>query len=92
MDGRATAPGTPDEDRDRLRQQCICPDCPTYTPCAGDALERLYCVAGRSPRCIPEDLGCICPTCPVVDEIGLVHLTFCLLGSEAGQRDGDRDR
>jgi len=72
-------------DRDRQRQMCLCPQCPTYTPCAGDAQERIYCVVGRSPRCITEDLGCICPTCPITEELGLEHLTFCLEGTEAEQ-------
>ena len=72
----------------KLRELCICPQCPTYNSCAGDAKELLYCVYGISFRCLTEDLGCICPTCPVVDKIGLVQLTFCLLGSEATQRYG----
>jgi hypothetical protein len=86
------APGTADERRERLRQECICPQCPTYTPCAGEARERLYCVVGESGRCITEDLGCICPTCPVTEEMNLEHLTFCLLGTEAAQRNGERAR
>ena len=69
-----------------LREQCICAECPTYNACAGDAKELLYCVYGQSFRCITEDLGCICPSCPVVEEIGLINLTFCLLGSESSQR------
>ncbi len=92
MDASDTTPGTMGGNTEKLRQECICPDCPTYTPCARDAGERLYCITGQSPRCITEDLGCICPTCPVADEIGLEYLTFCLLGSEAAQRDGKRAR
>jgi hypothetical protein len=80
-----TAPHPEGTDREGLWWQCICPRCPTYTPCAGGARERLYCVVGRSPRCITEDLGCICPTCPVTEELGLKHLTFCLEGAEAEQ-------
>ncbi|HIH04533.1 MAG TPA: DUF2769 domain-containing protein [Methanoregulaceae archaeon] len=88
MNASDTPAGTMGGNPEQLRQECICPECPTYTPCARDAQELLYCVAGRSPRCITEDLGCICPTCPVADRIGLEHLTFCLLGSEAAQRAG----
>ena len=84
--------GAFEERQEQLRQECICPQCPTFTPCAGDAQERIYCVAGRSPSCITEDLGCICPTCPVTDKIGLEHLTFCLLGSEAMQQSGEGAR
>jgi len=69
-----------------LRQKCICRDCPTYNSCAGDSGELLYCIIGKSFRCITEDFGCVCPSCPLVDEAGLDYLTFCLLGSEAAQR------
>ncbi len=72
----------------RLRGLCICADCPTYTACAGSAQELLYCIYGRSFHCVTDDLGCICPGCPVVDEVGLLDLTFCILGSEASQRYG----
>ncbi len=88
MDAPGTGPQPGRADPDRLRRTCICPQCPTYTPCADDAQERLYCVLGRSPRCITEDLGCICPACPVEEELGLVHLTFCLEGTEAEQSSG----
>ncbi len=70
----------------RLRDLCICADCPTYNDCAKEAKELLYCVYGRSFHCVTDDLGCICPGCPVVDEIGLVNLTFCIFGSEADLR------
>ncbi len=69
-----------------LRSICICPDCPTYTPCAKDADERLYCTGGKSPHCITESLGCICPTCPVTDMLELQNIEFCVLGSDAEQR------
>ena len=71
---------------EELRGKCICGGCPTYNSCAGDAKELLYCILGESFRCITEDFGCVCPACPLVDEIGLEHLTFCLEGSEASQR------
>lgn len=77
-----------DKDQEHLRLKCICPQCPTFTPCAEDAQERIYCIVGRSIRCIAEDLGCICPTCPVTEELGLKYLTFCLEGSEAEQQSG----
>jgi hypothetical protein len=70
----------------RLWNLCICADCPTYNACAKDAKELLYCIYGRSFHCVTDDLGCICPGCPVVEKIGLVNLTFCLYDSEAGMR------
>jgi len=71
---------------DELKAGCICPDCPTYNECAKAGKELLYCVYGISFSCVTEDLGCICPGCPLIEELGLVNLTFCLLGSEAAQR------
>ena len=29
---------------------------------------------------------CICPTCPVTADLGLIHDEFCLKGSEAARR------
>ncbi len=76
-----------DKQISELRDKCICAhECPTYNTCASDAKELLYCVYGKSFRCLTDDLGCICPACPVIEELGLVNLTFCLLGSEADQR------
>jgi len=69
-----------------LKRQCICPDCPTYNECARDGKEFLYCIYGRSFSCVTEDLGCICPGCPLIMDLGLLNLTFCLLGSEQSQR------
>jgi hypothetical protein len=91
MDDNARAPTEMGQDREHLRQECICPECPTYTDCARDAHELIYCVVGRSPGCITEDLGCICPGCPVTSELGLVHLTFCIEGSEAELRAAEKN-
>ena len=73
---------------EELRAKCICPDCPTYNDCSKERNELLFCIYGKSFQCITEDLGCICPGCPLIEELGLVNLTFCLLGSEASQRFG----
>ena len=69
-----------------LKSQCICPDCPTYNDCAHGGRELLYCIYGRSFACITEDLGCMCPACPLIEDLGLLNLTFCLNGSEQAQR------
>ncbi|HUK38618.1 MAG TPA: DUF2769 domain-containing protein [Methanomicrobiales archaeon] len=73
-----------------LREKCICAGCPTYNPCAAEAKELLYCIYGQSFRCVTEDFGCVCPECPLIDEIGLEYLTFCLKGGEASQRYRER--
>jgi hypothetical protein len=70
-----------------LKSQCICPDCPSFNECARDEKEILYCIYGRSFTCVTEDLGCICPGCPLITDLGLVNLTFCLHGSKQAQRN-----
>jgi len=93
MADKFDATDSPRRDPVKVREYqavCICDACPTYNACATGAGERLYCLAGKSFHCITEDLGCICPSCPVVDELGLDYLTFCLLGSEADQRYDQR--
>jgi Protein of unknown function (DUF2769) len=70
-----------------LRNQCICPDCPTYTDCAKQRGESFFCAlnAGRSD-CITEENWCICETCPVTERIGLTKIYYCIKGNESEQR------
>ncbi len=65
---------------------CICPDCPTYNECAQEKGELFYCALGKSPTCITEGLGCICPACPITEKMGLTHDYFCTKGTEREQR------
>jgi hypothetical protein len=65
---------------------CMCPACPTYNRCAGNAQELLFCLMGKSFLCISDEKGCICPTCPVTTEFGFRHLFFCRRGNEKAQR------
>jgi len=65
---------------------CTCPGCPTYTSCARNAKEVLFCNTGKSFMCISEEKKCICPTCPVAIDMGLKHSSFCTRGSEKAQR------
>jgi hypothetical protein len=71
---------------DRMKGECICPDCPTYTECAGEGGERLFCFLGKSPECIQSEQGCICPDCPIADKAGLTNIYFCTTGSEKSMR------
>jgi hypothetical protein len=66
--------------------RCICPACPTYTRCAGEAQERLFCLTGKSFRCISDEKVCTCPACPVTAEFGFRHRFFCTKASETTQR------
>ncbi len=70
----------------RMKGECICPDCPTYTECAAKESERLYCFLGKSPECIQSEQGCICPDCPIADKAGLNNIYFCTAGSERSMR------
>lgn len=68
------------------RAMCTCGGCPSYNDCAKDGKELLFCATGKSPSCITEEKGCICPKCPVTPEMGLIKTYFCTKGSEAQQR------
>ncbi|UCC57906.1 MAG: DUF2769 domain-containing protein [Candidatus Bathyarchaeum sp.] len=65
---------------------CTCPGCPTYNECAQKKGELFYCAMGASPTCITEELGCICPACPITEKMGLTHEYFCVKGTEREQR------
>lgn len=65
---------------------CICSNCPTYNGCAQEKGELLYCIIGKSPKCITEELGCICPACPITEKIELTNEYFCTKGTEREQR------
>lgn len=65
---------------------CICPGCPTYTNCAKNNKELLFCWHGKSFMCIDKEKGCLCPTCPVTKVAGLKNTNFCTRGGEKAQR------
>jgi hypothetical protein len=68
------------------KNKCICSTCPTFTGCAKNAGEIFYCANGNSFMCISADKGCICPTCPVMSDLGLKYKSYCLKGSEKALR------
>ena len=68
------------------KKLCTCGGCPTYNDCARENKELLYCALGKSPTCITEENGCICPGCPLTEQMGLKHEFFCTRGSEREQR------
>lgn len=69
-----------------LKPKCICPGCPTYTNCAKNAKELLFCTIGKSFMCIDREKECMCPKCPNTLELGLKHNFFCTRGAEKAQR------
>lgn len=68
------------------KKLCICPECPTYNNCARKQNELLYCIVGKSPSCITKQVECICPTCPITEQLGLTRTFFCMKGTEKEQR------
>jgi len=71
---------------EKAKTRCTCPGCPTYTRCAKNGKELLFCATGKSFMCISDEKGCICPTCPITGEFGLKYTLFCTKGSEKAQR------
>jgi hypothetical protein len=71
---------------DELKKMCNCPGCPTYTHCAKEANEILFCANGKSFMCIDIEKECICPKCPVSAQLGLKYNHFCTRGAEKAQR------
>jgi len=67
------------------RKKCICGQCPTYNECMRADESLLFCITGRSPNCTFEKKGCLCPTCPVTQVLGLKKNYFCLKGTEQEQ-------
>ncbi|HOK28036.1 MAG TPA: DUF2769 domain-containing protein [Methanomassiliicoccaceae archaeon] len=65
-----------------MRGRCSCPKCPSYTLCAGDRDEKMFCFYGRSPDCIQRELKCICRKCSVHDEFGFRNVYYCTRGGE----------
>ncbi|MDD1694640.1 MAG: DUF2769 domain-containing protein [Methanoregula sp.] len=71
---------------DANRKECICGPCPSYTECMRAGEELLFCVAGKSPDCIFEKKGCLCPTCPVTQVLGLKKAYYCIRGTQEEQK------
>lgn len=69
------------------RAKCICMDCPTFTDCAKNLEQGFFCFTGMSIICISHEVRCLCPTCPVPPETGLLHTVFyCTRGDEKARR------
>lgn len=65
---------------EELLDMCICSGCPSWTEC-GEKGGFCLSAIGKS-SCITDQKGCICPKCPVTDEMGLKHQYYCTRGSE----------
>lgn len=70
-------------DRMKAGERCLCRMCPSYVKCEE---EIAFCLsAGGRSACITEEKGCLCPGCPVLDEMGFLHVYYCVRGSENDQ-------
>jgi len=66
------------------RQRCNCVGCPTFNACAAAKEERAFCISGASACVRERDMSqCICSTCSVYSELGLVGKYYCRPGSMA---------
>jgi hypothetical protein len=70
---------------DENRKKCICGPCPSYTECMRAGEELHFCLTGKSPDCIFEKKGCLCPTCPVTKALGLKKAYYCIRGTQEEQ-------
>lgn len=66
--------------REEAEKICLCKSCPSYFEC-GDKVA--YCVDdGGKSQCIKNQAGCVCPGCPVQQEMNYAHIYYCINGSE----------
>lgn len=64
-------------ERDEAIRNCICGMCPSYFDC-GEPLA--FCMGGKS-RCIRNESGCLCPGCPIQEQLGFRGDFYCTRGS-----------
>lgn len=71
------------EDKTKVFELCLCPQCPSWVECKETGG---YCLSsvGKS-KCIKKEKGCICGGCPIHQEMKLQHGYFCTRGSEKEQ-------
>lgn len=61
---------------EELQAQCICAMCPSFKDC-GEPIG--YCLPGvATSTCIKSELGCVCPGCPVYDQLELDSDYYCI--------------
>lgn len=80
-----------DEDKKKdmmeKRKMCQCQGCPTHNECAAAKGELVYCSPMvEKSSCELTTSGCMCPSCPVQEKMGLLYSYYCELGSEKTQR------
>jgi hypothetical protein len=64
-----------------VKENCICKNCPSWTPACDENGEwGGYCASGKT-ECITDEKGCVCPECPVTEKMGLKWGYYCTRGS-----------
>ena len=67
-------------DQNQAQDACTCRMCPTYYAC-GEKIA--FCMPeARKSQCIKIESGCICPGCPVQEEMNFKHEFYCVRGNE----------
>ncbi|OPY32584.1 MAG: hypothetical protein A4E32_01166 [Methanomassiliicoccales archaeon PtaU1.Bin124] len=74
----------------KLKMLCNCPQCPSYNECADAKSDLAFCIIGKG-TCSFEENGCICASCPVAQEWGLMHQYYCINGAELDVRGAGRE-
>ena len=64
------------------RDLCQCEKCPTYTDCALEKGELLYCFEGETD-CKVTKSNCLCPSCPVHEQHQFLKDFYCMKGKGA---------
>lgn len=63
---------------ENLQKMCICPICPSYVKC-GEPLA--FCLPeNSSSKCITNEMGCVCPGCPLQELKGYTGDYYCIPG------------
>jgi len=70
-------------DKNQAEKVCICGICPSYFDC-GEKLAFCMYETGKS-HCIRTESGCVCPGCPVQEEMNYQHVYYCTRGGEKEQ-------
>jgi len=67
------------EDMSKMMKMCNCPACPSYVQCKSLA----FCLdsVGKS-KCIKEEKGCLCMSCPLASKMKFSKVYYCIKGSD----------
>lgn len=72
-----------EEKKKMVLGMCVCGTCPSFIKC-DEKGGFCFPIIGKS-KCIKEEKGCLCGSCPVTKQMGLKHSYYCTRGSEKQQ-------